>query len=604
MNRRITDHLSKPSPLPQLLLWEFLGWILGISLLVFSAVCIGLYLYTHRTNIYPGITIDTIPVGGLTVEQARQELQQNEDLPEFTVTLINERDPEIKLASNSAELNLHRNYEEILAFAYSYGRTGTTFEKLQAIFHASNKHPQLHTQFAFDEHKVATFVEAFEQQLFKEGKEPQLKLSSSGNKATLTVEVGEPGQKLNTVEATKQVFEAATHLKDTTLPFSPLPAVHVLTEEEKTAARTRAESLVGKSITVEGEDYTFSLRDIVLLTLLQLPQGYKAEEMQKLTAEWAKRINRPAQNASFSYDKNSLKVSSFQPDRDGLALDEEKTRSLLEQELQALENSQTAREQKTITLPLSSTAADTTLSQTNNLGITERIGWGESTYKTSIPNRVHNVQITAERVNNIIVAPGEEFSFNNTLGDISAETGYKTAYVIKNGRTELGDGGGVCQVSTTLFRALLDSGLAITRRLPHSYRVGYYEQNSEPGFDATVYSGGVDLRFKNDTTHHLLIHTTVDSATQYLKMEIFGTSDGRTAEIINYKKGNATAAPPPEYFPDASLSPGERRQIDWAVGGLNTEFTHVVKDKDGQIKSEKTYKSNYKPWSAKYLVGP
>ena len=161
----------------------------------------------------------------------------------------------------------------------------------------------------------------------------------------------------------------------------------------------------------------------------------------------------------------------------------------------------------------------------------------------------------------------------------------------------------MCQVSTTVFRALLDAGLDITRRLPHSYRVGYYEQNSEPGFDATVYAGNVDLRFINDTPNYVLLHLEVDSANEYLKAEIYGTSDGRTTEITNYKKWGATPPPPAEYYPDPSLAPGQQKQIDWAVGGLHTEFTHIIKDAVGNITSKNTYVSNYKPWSAKFLVG-
>ncbi|NCU32515.1 MAG: vancomycin resistance protein, partial [Candidatus Moranbacteria bacterium] len=227
-----------------------------------------------------------------------------------------------------------------------------------------------------------------------------------------------------------------------------------------------------------------------------------------------------------------------------------------------------------------------------------------SYYAHSIPGRIHNVALTASRLNNTLVAPGETFSFNQTLGEISAATGFKEGYVIKGNRSELSAGGGVCQVSTTLFRALLNSGLKINLRLPHSYRVSYYELNNDPGFDATVYSGNVDLRFTNDTDHYLLITAQADSDLLYMSIKIYGTADGRSTTITNYKKFNAQAAPAAEYITDLSLPKGTKKQIDWAVGGLQTIFTHTIYNADGSVRSQKDYPSTYQAWSAKYLVNP
>jgi vancomycin resistance protein YoaR len=214
------------------------------------------------------------------------------------------------------------------------------------------------------------------------------------------------------------------------------------------------------------------------------------------------------------------------------------------------------------------------------------------------------VALTAKKINLTVVKPGEEFSFNKALGEVSAATGFKPAYVIKSGRTELGDGGGVCQVSSTLFRSALNAGLNITRRLPHSYRVTYYELNSDPGFDATVYAGNVDFRFINDTPGHLLIYTETNSKNLWMKIEIYGTKDGRVATISDYKTWGAAPPPPTEYIPDASLPPGAKKQIDWSASGLKASFNYTVHDANGNLKQQETYTSIYRPWSAKYLVGP
>jgi vancomycin resistance protein YoaR len=254
-------------------------------------------------------------------------------------------------------------------------------------------------------------------------------------------------------------------------------------------------------------------------------------------------------------------------------------------------------------LALQKAEPEISLADTNDLGINELIGFGETYYYHSIPSRIHNVKVTADKLNLTIVPPGEEFSFVKTIGPVNAETGYQQAYIIRSGSTLLEFGGGVCQVSTTTFRALLNAGLNITRRLPHSYRVSYYELNQQPGFDATVYAGNVDLRFINDTPGHILIYSEADSERLYMTVKIYGTDDGRTAEIKNYKKYGYTPPPEPEYIPTDSLPPGEVKQVENAVAGIKASFDWIVRDASGEIIREKTFYSNYQAWGAKYLVG-
>jgi vancomycin resistance protein YoaR len=149
----------------------------------------------------------------------------------------------------------------------------------------------------------------------------------------------------------------------------------------------------------------------------------------------------------------------------------------------------------------------------------------------------------------------------------------------------------------------LNAGLPVTKRKAHSYRVSYYELNAKPGIDATVYEGEVDLRFKNDTGHHILIHHEVDREHLTMQTEIYGTSDGRTTEIVDHKTWDYKAPLPTEYIPDPSLPKGRRKQIDWSVSGVKASFKNIVKDKNGNVIREEEYFSNYRPWSAKFLVG-
>jgi len=243
-----------------------------------------------------------------------------------------------------------------------------------------------------------------------------------------------------------------------------------------------------------------------------------------------------------------------------------------------------------------------TTDKANNLGIKELIGKGTSLFQNSIQSRIFNITLAASRINGALIAPNETFSFNKALGDVSAFTGYKQAYIIQNGKTVLGDGGGVCQVSTTFFRALLNSGLPITERYAHAYRVGYYEQDGPPGLDATIYVPTIDLKFRNDTNNYILVQTLIDQETQQLSIFLYGTSDGRTVSITKPIITNRTPAPEDIYQDDPTLAKGVIRQIDFKAEGSKVSFTREV-TKDGQKIILDKFVSNYAPWQSIFLRG-
>jgi vancomycin resistance protein YoaR len=256
----------------------------------------------------------------------------------------------------------------------------------------------------------------------------------------------------------------------------------------------------------------------------------------------------------------------------------------------------------TINVPITAKKPLVTPENAAKLGIKELIAQGTSLFQHSIENRVYNISLAASRLNGVLIPPGKVFSVDDTIGDISVYTGYKQAYVIQNGKTILGDGGGVCQVSTTLFRAALNAGLPIVERHPHAYRVGYYEQDSGPGIDAAIYTPTVDLKFKNDTGHYILIQTATDTANYRLTFYLYGTKDNRVVAITDPVVSNQTPAPTPLYQDDPTLPKGTVKQVDFSADGANVYFTRTVK-KDGKVYLSDKFVSNYRPWQAVYMKG-
>ena len=235
-------------------------------------------------------------------------------------------------------------------------------------------------------------------------------------------------------------------------------------------------------------------------------------------------------------------------------------------------------------------------------GINHLIGVGKSKYVGSINSRVFNLDLAAQKISGTLVAPNEEFSFLKTVGPISQSEGFQTAYIISEGKTILGEGGGVCQTSTTLFRAALNSGLPIISRYPHAYRVGYYEQDVKVGFDASVFYPSLDFKFKNDTGKHLLIQASVDKKNYEMVFYIFGTKDGRKVEISEPQLTGYIPAPAAVYVEDPTMKEGELKQIDFSASGITSTFYRKVTKGDLTLIDEK-FTSSYSPWKAVYLKG-
>jgi len=240
-----------------------------------------------------------------------------------------------------------------------------------------------------------------------------------------------------------------------------------------------------------------------------------------------------------------------------------------------------------------------------DLGVRELVAVGESYFTGSSSARDRNIRLGASKFDGVLVAPGEVFSFNEHLGDVTSEAGYDESYVIIGNRTVPGVGGGICQVATTAFRAAYFGGFPIVERWPHAYRVGYYELGGfGPGFDATVYSPIVDFRFKNDTPYHLLVHTEVDAASSRLRYLFYSTATNRTVEQIGPEWGAPIPPGPSVYEYDETLPAGTVKKLESAHNGLNAVLGRVVKDGDGNVLYEDEFVSDFIPWPARYAFGP
>ena len=237
------------------------------------------------------------------------------------------------------------------------------------------------------------------------------------------------------------------------------------------------------------------------------------------------------------------------------------------------------------------------------LGIKEPIAAGSSKFAGSSPERINNIRVAASRLDGAVIPPGATFSFLTALGPITKENGYKEGLTIVGDATVPGIGGGVCQVSTTLFRAAFYAGLPIVERHQHAYRVGYYEQDGSPvGFDAAVYDPGVDLRFKNDTGTAILIQSAFDAANSTLSFRLYGTGTGRDVKLTPARANEVKAGPRLPDVPDATLPKGTQKQLEWKADGVDATIRRTVLQGAQTLLSDSFF-SRYAPWQEKWAVG-
>ncbi|MEW6241062.1 MAG: VanW family protein, partial [Chloroflexota bacterium] len=245
-----------------------------------------------------------------------------------------------------------------------------------------------------------------------------------------------------------------------------------------------------------------------------------------------------------------------------------------------------------------------------SLGITQLVSTQTSYFYGSSAERIQNIQTAAARFHGVFVAPGETFSMGQVMGDVSLENGFAEALIIYGGRTIKGVGGGVCQVSTTLFRTVFFGGYPIVERVPHAYRVTYYEMVASgerdsklAGMDATVYFPLVDFKFTNDTPYWILMETYVDPGARTLTWKFYSTSDGRTVTWETTGPQNVVNAPDSSFVENPDLKKNEIKQVDWAADGADVVVTRTVW-RDGAVLFQDEIKTHYEPWQAVCEFGP
>jgi vancomycin resistance protein YoaR len=557
------------------------------------ALLIGFQAF-YNGYIYPGVQVGWIDVAGMKTEDAAALLEYHLTYPEKGRVLL--RDGEKIWVTSPAEVGLSFSGDANAQMAYDIGRNGAFGQQLSDQFQSWYSGVTLTPAMRFDERRAELHLK----KLAAEIDRPTVEASLEINGTDVVVQPGQVGRTLD-IPATRDLIQAQVQtLLDGEIPLVIVedePAILDASEQAELARQILSAPLVIRvPDTAEGDPgpWRFSpeeLAEMLTIERVATPEGATYQvgldtgELRQFLNEIAPSLGKQAANARFIFNDDTRELATIQAINENLISGEHRVK---------LDMHYTQPE---ITDDL--TAAD--------LGITELVHSEVSYFRGSDSSRIQNIETASSRFHGVLVAPGETFSMAEVIGDVSLDTGYAEAWIIYGDRTIKGVGGGVCQVSTTLFRTVFFSGFPVVERHPHAYRVYYYEQvygGHNPnlaGLDATVYVPLVDFKFTNDTPYWLLMETYMGDT--WLQWKFYSTSDGRTVDWETSGLRNKQDPPTPVYQENPNLAKGEIKQVDWAVEGADVAVTRYVY-KDGEVVFEDVFNTHYEPWRAVCEYGP
>jgi vancomycin resistance protein YoaR len=570
--------------------------IFSYTLYFLSAVCVLLAFYNlyFSTKILPGVYLNGENYSGLNKEQALQKINETAPKTQYlTITVEDIQDYQVTFDSVKITYLPNETYKTLFetgrenVFSHIYHITGFANKIDDKPYIYSVDNDLLNIELASISAK--SFPSNQNAHFYIEGTEVKIKDADFGKNLDL---------KALKSTILKGLAHGQVNYVAQTLDFMP-----GIFASDLAVLKPQVTDYVNSGITLVYKDDYYPLTDEEVLTFLSFEKDDKEvvlikpnnQNIRGYLAKFSSNINTDPKSLVFEISGDSI---NFEPPVQGIALKVDETSERLNDYVTSYFKG--AGDTNEVLVAYTTTKPDP---NANKYGITELISEGVSYFRGSAANRVRNVVTASNKVKGTLVAPGETFSFNKAVGPIDTEHGFNEAYVISKGRTVLGTGGGVCQVSTTVYRAALNSGLPVVDRTAHAYRVGYYEQSSALGLDATIYQPSVDLKFKNDTEYHILVYTEIDTAKQKLTVKIYGTGDGRTVDLSDTKK--ISELPPPEaiYEDTNELPKGVVEQTEWPAWGGTVQYTRVVKAADGTVMYNDTFKNYYKPWPAVYKRG-
>ncbi len=562
-------------------------------------------------RIFPGVAVSGVDVGGLTQTAAAAKILQQITYPQDGKIVLQEK--ETRLVT-PAQLGLFLDPDTSTRAAYQIGRRGGPANGLSEQFEAWFSGYDVPPALIFDQRMAFTYLT----DLAKQIDQPTFEASIGLKGTDVVVHSGVTGHTLDVPSTLTLLSIQIQSLRDGVVPLvvRENPPVLVDVSQQADLARSILSAPLKLALPSGQPDqagpWTFDPPTLAAMLAFERVDNngtadyqvtLKSDILRTYLKNLASDLEKNPQDARFTFNDQTGHLDVIQPSVTGRTLDVEAT-------IKAVQQALLQGKHKVALVFNFQDPAVTDKASGKDLGITELVSSETSYFYGSSPERVQNIKTATARFHGLLVAPGEVFSMGQALGDISLDNGYAEAMIILGDQTIKGVGGGVCQVSTTLFRTVFFGGYPIVERHAHAYRVGYYEkeagnqENSNlAGLDATVFFPLVDFKFKNDTPYWILMETYVNPAASSITWKFYSTSDGRTMKWETTGPQNIVPAPDPLYKENSNLANGEIKQTDWAADGSDVTVNRTV-TRNGKVYIQDTIQTHYLPWQAVYEYGP
>ena len=591
---------------------EYLPRLLGraaTGLAVITLLLMGTLLAfrtAYGDKVYPSVAVADMDLGGMTSAEARATLESRASaLEQGTVTFtFGEKSWTPTLAQLGAKVDTDAAFDE----AYRLGREGNAWDRLVSTSRLAREETRVALPISLDQ---ATLNRWFDQVDSELGLPPHdAYLVVQGTQVSIEPEVD--GTIVDRPQAAIHVRTALAELSPLAEPLPVVSRVSKVRTADLSAAQQRVQQALSRPIKVqfEGQAWSIAPADLAQFVVQQVdpaksgPDAVTVSLDEEGLASWlanqfTSNVDRDPVDATVGWNEGPVAL----------------TESATGVTLKPLTFARAVSESffggsKPIEIPVTVTKPKVDSNNIAALGITTELARGDSNYAGSLPDRATNVETGTRLLNNTLVPPHGEFDFNRAIGEITADKGYVDAKVIAGERIDRDIGGGICSVSTTVFRAALRAGLPITEWNPHRYRLTMYEADGwSPGFDASIlqpegnpFEPGNSFKFANPTDSWMLVGSWADGAN--IVVVIYGPDLGWRSEISDVQYGDTIPVDPPLEVVDDRLDPGTIEHTELPEEGLVVSFTRDVYDRDNNLIESREFRTVFHSRGNVYRVSP
>jgi len=549
--------------------------VLFLTSIIITIIAIAVYFnFVYADKIFPNVAINGEDYSGLTKEQAFLKLENKiKDIykDDFSFTYEDNIFKTSILETGSAI-----SINETIDNAFYYGHSENILQKLKEQITLINKKKDFQIKVVIDEEKFESYIK---KELSKIETPPKNFGYVYADEEFIPT-TSKSGMVIDRNKMKKDILENLSELKNDNIRIELIVKKAEVKEDLNNKAFLQANNLLNKKIILKYNSDIFEVQKEDLANWIKFDAVDNTDNKNKkvlgimtddekikdyLLTFIVPQINREPVNAQLEYENKKVEVFSLS--YEGVSLEAEKSKNKICENIFRKENYEDDSEKDiAIEIITKKIQPEITTEDIDNMGITALLATGESNFYGSSRNRKHNITVGASKFHGILIGPEDEFSFNKVLGKVGPQQGYLPELVIKKGITTPEYGGGLCQVSTTTFRAAVNAGLEITERKNHAYPVKYY---SPQGTDATIYPPHPDLRFRNNTPAYILIQTKIEGNNLYF--DFYGSDDGREVVLTG------------PYIYDKTAS-----------GAMKATWTQEVYDQNEELKFKEVFYSNYK----------